>query len=224
MPSLFPKLNKILYIDADTIITEDLSELYNTDITNYYVAGVRDYWAITNNPDYQSIIGIKSMDQYINSGVLLMNLDAMRKDNVEDKFNQYIDKNHCSGKHIGKFHDQDVINYVCHDKILHIPLKYNAMHACLYDYYCVEVHKWDISLFNNIKDFYGKKEWEEAVKSPTIIHFLGGHRPWRTPKKLPASSVWWKYAKKTDFFNEIVRKFRTRQNSYDMYRMINIEL
>ena len=224
LPDILQGLDKVLYLDGDTIVMKDLLSLYNLNLDNYYAAGVKDYWSVTKDPDYYKIIGIESMDQYINSGVLLMNLDKMRNDNLKKEFSAYIKKNHCSKKRIGKYHDQDVINYTCYGKILHIPLKYNAMHSCIYDYYCTTTHKLDISLFNNIKKFYGESEWNEAVTSPTIIHYVGSNRPWGTPIKLPGSLIWWKYAKKTDSFKEMVKKFRTKWNYRYMDEMIKTKL
>ena len=69
---LFPDLDKILSLDLDTIVNEDISNLWDIDMSNYYVAGVRDTPEFNKN-------GL-----YINGGVLMYNLDKIRKDKRDE--------------------------------------------------------------------------------------------------------------------------------------------
>lgn len=66
-------LDKVLYLDTDTVICGDISSLYNTDISDYEYAAALDYYG-------KVFMGYK----YINSGVMLMNLDVIRKTGLFD--------------------------------------------------------------------------------------------------------------------------------------------
>ena len=92
LPSILSKESKCIYIDCDTIVLKDLNLLYNVKIGDNYVAGVKAASPqLTGGMKLAYKLGIKSIDQYINSGVLLMNLDGMRKDGIESKFNKFME-------------------------------------------------------------------------------------------------------------------------------------
>lgn len=105
---LFPELDTILSLDIDTIVNKDISELWDLDLTNYYVAGVRD------TPEFNA------NGLYINGGVLLQNLKKIREDGVDDKMIYKIN-------HIQKeYAEQDLLNEIYKDHILELPSEYNS--------------------------------------------------------------------------------------------------
>ena len=106
---------KILYIDADAIVVDNIKELWNIDIKNKAVAGVKE------NGEWSKHLGIEGMDnKYINSGVLLMNLEYIRKEKLDDAMIDLLNKRYYA------YPDQDVINIVCKDKIKYIKNIYNS--------------------------------------------------------------------------------------------------
>ena len=108
--------NKVLYLDTDTLVVKDISNLWNYDISEYYIAGVKD-WGIEERGNIEEL-GING--KYVNSGVVIFNLDKMRKDNVESKCFELINNIELI------FPDQDALNYVCTDKELYLPSMYNV--------------------------------------------------------------------------------------------------
>ena len=72
---VLPNIDNVLYLDGDTIVNGDISELFDTDLTNYYCAGVSDIYI--ESVGYKKTLGIDGL--YINAGVILFNLDEMRK-------------------------------------------------------------------------------------------------------------------------------------------------
>lgn len=116
---LVPQLDKILYLDADLVVCQNLSKLYETDLNGFYLAGVNDLFIQHQN--YRSKIGFSESQPYVNAGVLLMNLALMRKDKISEKFIETTKKM----QGIIQYQDQDVINIVCQNKIKLMDSIYN---------------------------------------------------------------------------------------------------
>ena len=119
LPNLLPNVDKILYMDADIIVNGDISSLYDTDISKYYMAGGYDLYI--DDIKYKSKIGFEQDELYVNAGVLLMNLKQMRTDNIPQKL---IDTTKNMASKV-KYQDQDIINIVCRGKILEFDSIYN---------------------------------------------------------------------------------------------------
>lgn len=122
---LFKKLSKAIYLDCDIIVNCDLAEFYRINIGNNIVGCVVDN-VVRDNRDFQIYtkvtVGVEAKD-YFNSGVLLINLDEYRKENVEEKFLYMIE--HYVFKSVAP--DQDFLNYVCQDKKMILDEKWNRM-------------------------------------------------------------------------------------------------
>ena len=117
-PYLLPDIDVVLYLDGDTIVDDNLCELFSVDISRFAFA------AVANDEESSHIIRLnKDLKKYYNSGVLLMNLKEIRnqisfkemKDAVINSTNNYI------------FPDQDFINVVFCEKIYELAQKYNYM-------------------------------------------------------------------------------------------------
>lgn len=111
--SLFPHLDKILYLDGDLVVKKSLKELYNENITDYICAGVRVIRDEKGKDVYDKL--------HVNSGVLLFNLKKMREENTEEVLAKYAIKNIDNIKN----GDQDIINFALEGKIKEIDSKYN---------------------------------------------------------------------------------------------------
>ena len=167
LPSLV-KEDKILYLDSDLVVLGDIKELWEYDINDYLIGAVEDKYsemmACHANLPEGSI--------YINSGVMLMNLKKFRQTGLETViFNKLRENN--------TYSDQDVINDICQEQILYLPLKYNLM-----------VLRGDTNSFPNRRE-----EFETSLLSPFIIHYT--IKPWILPVQY--SEYWIKYAKLLGF-------------------------
>jgi len=111
LADLYPMPEKLLYIDCDVLFADDVGLLWDTDVSGYHLAGVRDYygrWFI--NPGY------------INSGVMLWNLKRMREDGVLEACREL-----CVKKKM-LFFDQTAINKYAKRK-LYLPSRFNDQHG-----------------------------------------------------------------------------------------------
>ena len=182
LASLLPKCDKVLYLDGDTFVRRDLKDMYNLDLGNNYVAGVKDFPGVCCRPDdYAKRLGVESLNQYINAGILIMNLKKIREDKIEDKFKNFIPELKSRDLWLN---DQDVLNAVCYNSIKHIDLEYNAMQFLSYDY------KKETRLLN----CYSAEEMDKAYNDPAIVHFAGGGKPWEN-KNIRFYDEWDKYRK-----------------------------
>ena len=80
-------IDKVLYLDSDSIINSTLSGLWNEDISEYYVAGVSD--TVSDQTKLKVNLGVNS--PYINAGMILINLKKWREESIEEKFIEFID-------------------------------------------------------------------------------------------------------------------------------------
>lgn len=108
--------DKALYIDTDAIVRKDISNVWKYDISNYYVAGVKDYGVLEDN--ILSTYGIKG--KYINSGFVLFNLKKIREEKVKEKWFYLINEKKLI------YPDQDALNIVCQHNEMYLPSMYNS--------------------------------------------------------------------------------------------------
>lgn len=135
-------VKRIIYLDCDVIVNSSLSELFSTDLEDNYMGGVIDI-RVKYKPKWKDKI-------YVNAGMLLIDVDKIRKDNIEEKFLEYT-KNNFDNIKAG---DQDIINFTLEGKI-----------KILDDLWNVQV-----SSFLSRSSF---------TKHPKIIHYVAKRKPWK---------------------------------------------
>lgn len=196
------KEEKCLYLDADIIVTEDLGELYETDLKNCYIAGCRDLWIdfLEDNvkEERRQKVQIPSLNQYVNAGVLLFNLKQLREDKINLIFNEHLCKNY-------PYEDQDIINVCCYNRILFLPAKWN-----LFTLFMGQLHQMrEIGISEStIDDFINRKG---------IIHYATPFiRPWEK-ESCWANDEWWNVAR--EWKNEI--SYQTLRKKVDEYEKKN---
>lgn len=174
LPELLPNnIHAVLYLDTDTIVCGDISELYRLDLTNYSLAGCMDimgfYDGIFQRVKYGKEYG------YICSGVILFNLDYFRQHDMSRKIFEY------SLKYPERinFPDQDAINGVCHKSMKLLPLKYDMLAPFFTSEEFIHTH------LDEVKDM---------LSDPKIIHYAGCN-PWIIGnKKHYFYDKFWEYA------------------------------
>lgn len=201
LAKLIPNVNKIIYLDGDTLVLKDLTEMINLDMNNNIVLGFVDH-------SYKKAekFGIKTY-KYITSGVLLINLKQMRKENIPQKFFYFIDNN----KNKLKQEDQTVINIVLHGKIGLLPPKFG-----IWDF----LKRKKVLEHNHYKNkklgiqAYSDNEILRGWRHPSILHFVS-RKPWKKyhfKNRKFFIVKWWEYAKKSDEYENIL-KFAQKMNS-----------
>lgn len=160
--NVLPEQSKALYLDADLVVNGSLTDLYNLNLKNRYCAGVKDLHI--EKTGYKSQIGFSDTDLYVNAGVLLLNLSAIRKDSMVEKLFDNTKK--LADKIL--YQDQDIINITFKNKIKETDSVYNFAAS-------------------NVKCEKNKR------KSAVIIHYTGKRKPWNQACKNKMRKVWFKY-------------------------------
>ena len=185
LPDLCPDLDKILYLDCDTLILGNLSELFNIDLSGKYLAGVKDVWGVNK---YCKRLDMTS-GVYVNSGMLLLNAEYCRKENFFEKIVDFANKN----AKIIEFCDQDSINKIADENKIVLNPKFNFM---------------DTWWRGGYYEFEGKEEQDylKAKENPVIAH-LTGLKPAFKGCGNKFKEDWWKYAKLTDIYQELLEDY-----------------
>lgn len=179
MPYLLADIKKVLYLDCDIIVNQSLKDLWSIDISNYACAGVRD--RINDSIRLYNRLNYAMSDGYVNAGVLLINLERWRYDDIFEKSINIVK----TESNILKNHDQDLINKIYHGQIKMLPFKYNLLEYYLYteDWLYME------------KKYY--PDLIKACKAPVIIHFCMPQKPWHIECINPYKELYYKYRKMT---------------------------
>lgn len=125
LPELYPQYDKVLYLDSDIVILSDIANLYNIDIEDNLVGAVPDD-VIQNIEVYseyaEKVVGVADHRNYFNAGVLLMNLDELRKAHFQEKFIYSLEEIRFSVAQ-----DQDYLNRICKGRVKLIEKGWNRM-------------------------------------------------------------------------------------------------
>jgi lipopolysaccharide biosynthesis glycosyltransferase len=161
-PLLLPKeLDRILYLDVDTVVINPLKQLYEMDFEGSY------YIACTHTKEFltkvnQTRLGIKKDVPYINTGVMMLNLPALRENlNLQDIQSYAYEK-----MHTFILPDQDIITALYGEKVKLVDtMQYNLSDRIL--------------AFYNANPQNKKRDVQWVRQNSTIIHYCGKNKPWK---------------------------------------------
>lgn len=125
IPDLYPQYDKAIYLDSDTIVLGDISDFYNIDLEDNLLGAISDA-SVRNTPDFieyvERVIGMSTYKNYFNAGVMIMNLDEMRKFHFEEKFLYLLET-----VKYAVAQDQDYLNRLCKGRVKIIGEEWNRM-------------------------------------------------------------------------------------------------
>lgn len=179
---LLPELvdaDRVLYLDVDTVVAGDLRELFATPMGDAWMAAVENVrlpWL----PDRAADLGI---ERYFNSGVLLLDLAALRAEGAAERVLDYARE---QGTEL-LWPDQDALNVVLGERRVELHPRWNAMNA----------------LFNSDAGAatFGQQAVDEALADPGIRHFEGplANKPWHPGFAEPHGELYWRHLRATPF-------------------------
>jgi lipopolysaccharide biosynthesis glycosyltransferase len=197
IPLIASNYQKVVYLDCDVLLQSDIATLFTVEMGDNSLAGVIDpNCDLREDEELKSHLcgdfGFKDMNRYINTGVLLFNIEMMReKDMVHQCFS-------VASRNKGFYGDQDVLNVVCDDSVLHLDPRWNVFWGLTF-----ERHK--------MRDYSDEKiKW--LLEEPFIVHYAG-EKPSDRPNA-PWGAEWWALARTTPFYTSILKKMPARNRAF----------
>jgi len=176
LTELLPECPRALYLDADTIITGEITELWETALENKLFAAAKNplypyqpQWPIEQ-------LQLPSMDAYLNSGVLVLDLEKMRADKTLERLLEYAQQhpeNRCP--------DQDALSVVCEGQWQKLDPIWNTQSSYFYFGY-----RWlgmSVTSLRELRD------------QARIIHYIGPNKPWQFVDRHPKKHLYLHYRK-----------------------------
>ena len=193
----FEKYDKIIYSDVDVVFADDISELWDIDLTDKYIAAVKNpFMKYSENelshlkPEHYE----KLKDSYFAGGIWVMNLTKIRADNLEQRMLDILNDKTI----VKRWNDQDIMNISCDNKVAYLPLNYIA-----YPYLP------DLLQLPNFESHYSRDELWDSVLNPKIVHYANV-KPWQDTVRY--GDIWW------DIFNFLklpkTAIFKKQKNKY----------
>lgn len=178
----FDKYDKIIYSDVDIVVMKDISQLFDIDLEDKYLASFKTPAFLYFETEH---LDKKIRDQYFGGGLWIMNLKKMREDKLGEKVLSIINNKALNLK----WHDQDIMNIACDGNVAYFSYEYVSLPHWYYelkdkDYY---------------DEIYKNRELEDAMMRPAIIHYAG-FKPWVKRSRPPRTyEIWYYYLRKTPF-------------------------
>jgi len=185
---LFPQYDKIICSDVDVVFANDISELWDLDLEDKYLAAVRCVLLKHRPSDRDNLPPVyreKLASTYFVTGIVVFNLKKIREDGIESKMMDVVlDPNMEK-----RWPDQDILNIACDNNVKYLPLNYFAYPQ----------------LAQALRDpafvsHYSREEMYDSIIRPKIIHYAG-YKPWNTHTEW--EKAWWDIA---DFLKLPVRR------------------
>jgi lipopolysaccharide biosynthesis glycosyltransferase len=185
IPQIVPEqFNKVIYLDSDMVVQGNLEELWQIEIGDNYIlavqddnqrfismsGGLRNYRELGINPDYK----------YFNAGLLVINLDKWRRENIGEKVVKFLQDN----KDYVRDHDQDGLNALLAGQWGELDPRWNQMPR-IYTYSSWEDSPYDQELYSAL------------LHDPYIIHYTCPPKPWQRGCHHPATNLFFQYLDQT---------------------------
>lgn len=192
-PSVLSGKRKLLYLDSDLVVGDDVAKLFSVDLGENILGAVRNVCTVSRSEYVECQLGIDPFS-YFNSGVLLINVEAFKEAEVEKKCFDLI-----ASREALECPDQDALNIVCNGRVSWLDPRWNIAwqlfiyagqtFSCPEQYYCQ---------LDNLSEF-------------GILHFTTGSKPWNKPD-LFLSNVFWREARRSVAYERILMTCMAHQS------------
>ena len=189
---IFRNFPKVLYLDSDIIILDDVATLFDFNMQGYPIAAALDIreclasklnLTVSNGVNWRQYLKrtlkLDNEYRYFQAGVLLFDLEKMKDFSLQDRCIEAL-------KEIKKpiLSDQDILNSVFHNEVCFFPTKWNIEWQILFEF-----PDYQKQLPEEHYQWYIK-----ALNDPGIVHYASSIKPWNDPR-MPLAHYWWRYAR-----------------------------
>lgn len=208
IPYLMPKYNRVVYFDGDMAAITDIAGLNKIDLGKNLVAATRDYSGIaacydksSDRKEYRQSIGLKKLDEYFISSLVIFNIRIFNKNFSIGYIKQLI------SSRAWRQHDQDILNVLCKSRVKIIDAKWSFFEEL--DYALLYL---PVSL---------KKELQEAYRSPAVIHYAAERKGWKDDNS-DLIKYFWQYAARTNYFDVFNGMLPSDNTSFRSYIFFSV--
>jgi lipopolysaccharide biosynthesis glycosyltransferase len=175
LPSLLPaSLNRVIYLDADTLVSRSLRPLWDTDLGGKALGAVRDagspYPAGPSGTDWRGL-GLEPGDPYFNAGVMLVALEPWRSAEVSERALQVLRAS------TPRWGDQDGLNAALRGNWVEVPRRWNLQTP-------------DV-LGEGLAWALWRDDVERALADVAVIHYSASIKPWHARSRHPLARDWY---------------------------------
>jgi lipopolysaccharide biosynthesis glycosyltransferase len=189
---IFPTLERVIFIDCDTLVLGSLQALWETPLRKgMLMAGTLDAVSRVN----RRRIGLSADATYINVGVLLADLSRWREAEIHNTFFTFLRQRNGSVPIV----DQGVINATASEYIQPLPAEYNVMTFQMAFSYR------EMKRYKKPRNYYDAKTYESVRIAPTILHATNQFlldRPWVEGSNYPYAERWRGFCANTPWADE----------------------
>lgn len=197
VPYILREYDKAIITDFDTIVLDDIANLYKHDVDGYLAAGVIDivYQGMLNlnengELDYcLSKLGLKVPYNYIDSNILVVNLKEFRSNFKQAELLKVI-----VSKDL-KSQEQDALNILLEDKVKYLDFIWN---------YSLKNNQWIIDRIKHAP-YCNYKQHEKQLENAKILRWKSVNKPW-VDLNVPYATIWWHYARETVFYELLLQR------------------
>lgn len=159
LPRLAPGLDRVVHLDVDTVVLDDLAPLWDVELHDQLFAAVANPLYPFQPPHWRTELRLSHPREYPNTGVLVMDLPRMREAGLVDRLLAYADRHPDNA-----WPEQDALAATCRGQWLELAPRWNVQ-TPLYD-------------LDREQLPYSSTELAEALSRPAIVHYIGPYKPW----------------------------------------------
>lgn len=200
IPQIFAGYEKVIYLDADTIVCSDIAALAHIDMGDKQIAAVRDTimtgfrkqkvrslretGGLPAELYLKNYLGLQYPENYFQAGILVFNLPA-----IADDFTDRVGA-HLSSNRPLWFLDQDLLNVLFEGNVCFLDSRWNVFHGN-----------------GNVETFYerlpakDRNDYHAARRAPYVVHYAGEKKPWLVPA-IDFAELFWSALRQTPFYEE----------------------
>lgn len=202
IPLLLKRYDKVLYIDADTVVLADLARLFDCDLSGQPIGAVLDplmvmfrrigfrapkRWGRVPAGEYlHDHLGLTRPEDYFQAGVLVFDLTRIDPDTHEREIRRLLTSK------AYWLADQDVLNLVFEGRAARLDLRWNVVTS-----------GGDAGALERGLPDDRARTYRDALSDPFLVHYAGQVKPWRRPET-DLAHHFWKWCRKTSWYEQLL--------------------
>jgi lipopolysaccharide biosynthesis glycosyltransferase len=197
IPHLLPEdIDRVIYLDSDVVVCDDISKLWHSDVSRHAILAVRDTMEVVSHHDgilNYNELGIPEHAPYFNAGVMCMNLKRWRSENISERTFAYLR----AFREVIRLADQEALN------------------AIIWDDWAELDPRWNRQIFHR---YYRKRRTHAASRQDgsekSLVHFTTGEKPWRPGCGYKERHLFFEYLDRTEWSGwRIPRSLEARERA-----------